>query len=58
MLRKDTILEKLSNNESSIEFKSRDSLDLAKLQQLPSYHYVYERYFTINSQLPIKIQQA
>ena len=52
MLRKDTIFEKLSNTKSNIEFKSRDSLDLTKLQQLPSYHYVYEKYFTTNSQLP------
>ena len=52
MLRKDTILKKHSNTKSNIKFKSRDSLDLTRLQQLPSDHYVYERYFTSNSQLP------
>ena len=52
MLRKDTILKKHSNTKSNIKFKSRDSLDLTKLQQSPSDHYVYERCFTSNSQLP------
>ena len=56
MNRKSSTLAEFISESFDVRFTRREKLDLSRVQQLPTYRYVIERYLTVSNEFPSNLK--
>ena len=56
MNRKSSTLAEFISEKFDVRFTRREKLDLSRVQQLPTYRYVIERYLTVSNEFPSNLK--